>query len=240
MEQFLRIALIEDDSNYKNQIDDFLKRFFDDKNKYSLSYYENAERFLAEFRDGSFNLIFFDIELGDINGMQAAKKVRKIDEDVIIIFETNIAQYALEGYEVNALDFLVKPYSYEDFRLKLLKALRNIKDDAFIVIDTRDNEKVKLKYSEIGFIETDGHYLIFHVGEKTYSVRGSVKNIEEDFSKYYFYKINSGYLVNMRQIQEIKEDEVVVNNQKLLISRRRKQDFLIAFTRFVGGMKWLS
>ena len=123
----LRIATVEDDTNDLEALRTHLKRY--EK--------ENGLKFLiTEFRDGEdivtdysadYDLILMDIEMAFLNGMKAAEKIRELDKDVVIIFITNMPQYAIQGYKVNALDYMLKPISYFSFSESMGRALHRVK-----------------------------------------------------------------------------------------------------------------
>ena len=132
----LRIATVEDDAHDLEALRTHLNRY--EK--------ENGLKFLiTEFRDGEdivtdysadYDLILMDIEMAFLNGMKAAEKIRELDKDVVIIFITNMPQYAIQGYKVNALDYMLKPISYFSFSESMGRALHrvNVQEKEFITI----------------------------------------------------------------------------------------------------------
>ena len=119
----IRIALVEDEENNVKEINSYLKRYSKEYNvEIQISNFGYANLFLSQYNN-NFDIVLMDIGLSDIDGMTAIRKLREIDNNVLVIFVTNLAQYAVNGYEVDAFDFLVKPVSYYNLVLKINRAL---------------------------------------------------------------------------------------------------------------------
>lgn len=122
----LRIAIVEDDQIANARLVDYLKKYQDEsKIEMQVKSYPNSSLFLNGY-NGNFDIIFMDIELPDMNGLDAIKRIRERDSDVMVIFVTNMAQYAVKGYEVQAFDFIVKPVQYYSFEKKLTLAIKQL------------------------------------------------------------------------------------------------------------------
>lgn len=230
-----RVAIIEDDKEWQARLSEYLQRYEKERGtNFSVSAFDDGLDFLMEYAS-DYDIIFLDIEMAHSNGMDVAKKIRAKDESVTIIFVTNMAQYALKGYEVAALDFIVKPANYYDIVYRIEKALhllkRNKKDE---IILTFERQMKKVNVSDIYYVEVKKHQLIYHTAKEDIEVWGSLAKAEEQLQKYGFCKCNSGYLVNLHYVSEIKGNEVCVNGDWLLISRPKRADFINQLTLFVG------
>ena len=235
MMEVIHIAIVEDDFSYQASLKGYLETFENEFNKeFIIDVFSSGESFLKDFSRGLYQIIFLDVELDKIDGLDVAREVRKKDNDVVIIFETNMAQYALDGYSVDALDFIVKPYNYEYIKLKTIKALKNIKDDRRITINTTDKKIVTLDVNDIYYVEVNLHYLLYHTTNGIFKVRGKMKDAEEDLFSSYFRLCNSCFLVNLKYVEMIDLNYCVVNKENLLISRRRRQYILDEYAKYVG------
>ena len=161
----IRIAVVEDDDAYAQTLAGYIRRYVaESKEALACERFADGMTFLEEQR-GGFDIVLLDIAMPHMNGLEAAKRLRAQDENVCIIFITTLAKYAIRGYEVNALDFLVKPVEYELFRIKLQKALahcRRSRAETFGIVTAGEMRRVR--FADISFVESDKHYLIFHVG----------------------------------------------------------------------------
>jgi len=167
--------------------------------------------------------------------MTAAKCIRELDQSVIIIFITNMAKYAIKGYEVGALDFVLKPVSYFAFSLKITKALTSLahREKASVLL-TFKNGMMRLPAEDITYIEILRRQMIVHTETEVYPVAGTLTEMEAKLGDAGFARCNKGYLVNLRHVKRITADSVQVGNDELLISRRRREDFLAAMTDYYG------
>lgn len=232
----LHIAIVEDDENSSVLLQNYVKKYFDDNgDKCKISVFKDGLDFISDYT-GDYNIIFMDIEMPHLNGMQTAKKLRAVDSNVTLIFVTNMAKYALKGYEVDALDFMVKPVDYFNFSLKMDKAVRIQKrynNEAFC-IETEDGI-VKLTASEIRFVETDGHFVIYHTEKGDHRVRASMRDTEVLLIKFGFVRCNSSFMVNLSYVTKTNGDVVEMGQDKLAISRSRKKAFIEALMAFYGN-----
>jgi hypothetical protein len=150
-----------------------------------------------------------------------------------------MAQYAIHGYEVEALDYVLKPITFQDFSLKMKKAMRYIKRDAKqqIILNTPAG-KVPIKLSDVYYIEVIRHSLVYHTKAGVHETRGVMREQEKTLADLNFVRCSQSYLVNLAYVKAIRGNDVVVNDEMLPISRNKKNEFMEAFTRYVGGCKW--
>ena len=197
--------------------------------------YNNAIDFLREYTS-DYDIVFFDVKMPYMNGMTAAHKLREMDKQVVILFITSLTQYAIEGYAVDAVDYVVKPVSYENFALKLARAIKrsNEKDGDFIIIKEK-NGTVRLNVHTIRYVESDGHHCVYHCGKSEYSRYSSLKQAAKELSAYPFAYCNSCYLVNLSYVKQIVGDEAAVDGENLQISQSKKKNFTLAWKEFCKG-----
>lgn len=234
----MRIAIVDDSRPDANRLEEFLSRYQAEGGVDCTSrHFPSAKEFLESDID-LFDLVIMDIDMPGLNGVDAARKLREAGSDVVLMFVTNMPQYALCGYEVEAVDYVLKPVSYPDFALKLQKAGRYVhrnRDQQLAIYTT--GGLISLRSSEILYVESALHYLIYHTAGGDYKVRGSMAQAEKELLPLRFSKCNSGFLVNLRHVKSIEKDEVLLGDVSLKISRGRRLEFLNAVTRYLGGMK---
>lgn len=223
----INIAIVEDEIEEKEKTKEMLERFFLEENlPFEMFFFENGNDFLSTDVN-KYNLLLLDIILpNDENGVEIAKKVREKNWNYPLMFITKTIQFALDGYKVEALDYLLKPILYEDFRLKLLKAIKiiNTFSDKEIMIRTKEGV-TSLKESEIYYVEVNKHYLTFHTKKGLLTRRGTMESISQELSSRFANSSNS-FLVNLDYLELIRGNEVLVHGDSLPLSRNYKKTFL--------------
>lgn len=232
----MRIAIVEDEAVYVQQLRDYLSKYQEEFNcPLQVSIYENGMSFIHNF-SSQFDIILLDVAMPYIDGFETAKRIRAIDTEVVILFVTNQAQHAIKGYEVDALDYILKPISYFAFSQRLKRALSRVKrkEEPYLVLNLK-SETRKIKISSIYYIEIRDHNLVYHTTDGDYSAFGSLKEEEQKLEKHHFVRCNKAYLVSLRHVDNVCNGAAVVNGQHLLISRPRKTAFMEALTDYLGG-----
>lgn len=232
----IRIAIVEDDINCQNQLVRYIQRYTEDTGRETDIRLFNDGDMIIDNYAGNYDIIFFDIEMKRMNGMESARVIRKLDENVIIIFITNMAQYAIQGYEVFALDYVLKPIEYFAFSQEMDKAISRLKiSEGYYLTIVQDQGIVRLDTREIKYMETQGHHILVHTEKKTYSFRETMKATAKKMQGKHFVQCNSGYLVNLRHVECVRQNIVVVGGDELQISRPRRKEFMEALTNYLGG-----
>lgn len=233
----IRIALVEDEESYVATLREFLARYERERGeRLQITVFSDGDEIALGYRS-EYDVILMDIEMRFMDGMTAAEEIRRVDPEVIIIFITNSPQYAIKGYAVDALDYVLKPISYFAFSQRLERAIGRMKRRArrYMTIAIRGGAQ-KLDISRILYVESQGHNLIFCTAEGEHTTTGTMREVEEKLENYGFYRCNKGCLVNLEHVDSVRDGCAMVNGQALPISRGRKNDFLAALTDYVGGV----
>lgn len=227
----LHIAIAEDESSFAQQLEKNLERFGQDNHIELKPVIFSDGASLVEHFTSEWDLLLLDVEMPGMDGISAARCIRERDPEVPIMFITNLAQYAIRGYEVDALDYVLKPVSYYSLAMKLKKALRLIrrKDNRSILLN-REGDVVRLPLSHLYYVEVFGHQLHYHTSEGEFTQTGSrsLAALEKELSGCGFARCHSGYLVNLRYVDAVEADAVRVTGRLLPVSRSRRGDFLQA------------
>lgn len=230
------VAIVEDTPAEADTLKEYFSRFGAEKGvDFKITHFESAEPFLEKYRP-VYDLVLMDIALPKINGMEAAVRLRELDRTTTIIFVTNMAQFAVRGYEVDAFDFVVKPVSYSNFALKLQRALNKLgtRRDTEVLVSMADG-LYRIASSQIKYIEISGHRMVYHTTDGTIKAYGNLKEVESVLSGKMFVRCNSCYLINLNYVYAIRGYTVVVDGDELQISRPRKKAFVQAVNDYLGG-----
>ncbi|PKK99737.1 MAG: DNA-binding response regulator [Tenericutes bacterium HGW-Tenericutes-2] len=230
------IAVVEDNPQFNEKLKQYLEKFSKENQvEFNIFSFTDGDEITSDY-EAKYDIIFLDVEMKRLDGMTAAQKIREFDSDVIIIFITNMAQYAIGGYSVGALSFLLKPLPYFAFSQELTKSidrLKNKKQKSILI--PSENGIIKINSQEIMYIESYGHDLNIYTQSSTYNMRGTIKRMEEELSDFHFYRCNNGYLVNLAYVSGVQDDEAIVGKYHLKISRPRKKSFMETLTKYIGG-----
>ena len=230
------IAIVEDEREFSMQLQEYLLQYGNENDMtYEVSVFQDGAEILEDYKK-EYDAIFLDIEMPKVNGMETAERIREMDEDVVLMFITNMAQYALFGYSVGALDFVMKPINYYTFSMKLRRVMKRVqsREEKTIVLSLADGMK-KLETRQIYFIEVQNRILRYHTMDGDYEVKGTMQSVEKKLETDTFAKCNHWYMVNLRHVKEVKKNIVVVGEHELEISRRNKNAFMKALTEYLGG-----
>lgn len=233
-----KIIIVEDNPDAAKQLTTCISGFLRERGEEgSVVHYPEPEEFLSRYESDT-DIVFMDIDFGGLsrlNGMEAARLLREKDQQVILIFITNLAQFAVKGYEVNALDFALKPIRYPDISRKLTRAFDKLKRDSDTIAILYDGSIVRIPIKDIQYIEVSNHKLSFHTDTGTHSGTGTLQEMEERLAGKGFFRGNKWYLVNYRFIARIDPDQIVLTGgETLTLSRLRRKELLNDITMFIG------
>lgn len=231
------IAIVEDEKEFSTQLEKYLEQYQEENNvRFKVSVFQDGAEILEDYKK-IYDVILLDIEMPRLNGMDAAEQIREMDTEVTLMFITNMASYAINGYAVGALDFVMKPINYYTFSMKMTRALKRVKqkDVEQILLTLPDGVK-KIEINQIQFIEVQNRMLCYHTTEGDFELRGTMQSVEKAMEPYPFVKCNHWYMVNLKHVKEVRKNIAIVGNHELEISRRNKTAFLKALTDYMGGL----
>ncbi len=230
----INICIVEDEIEQTNLLRDYIKHFAADSGVDIDVDHLSDGIDLVDGYDGSYDIILLDIQMKHLDGMAAAEKIRALDSDVIIIFITSTVQYAVQGYAVDALGYVLKPVPYTAFAQLMEKAISHVKakqTHIYIKVTVNDRQ-LKLDCSFISYIESSRNNVILHCVDQDYVTAGPLKKYEEMLSSQGFSKCHNAYIVNLSYVQAVQKEEVVLTTGfSLPISRARKKDFMAALAQ---------
>ena len=232
----IRIAMVEDEAAVREQLQGYLQR-------YTRQY--GTEFAVTEFSDGVeildayrpvYDIVLLDVEMKHLDGMETARRIRELDRDVVLLFITNMAQYAIKGYAVGALDYVLKPVPYFAFSQQLQKAEEKLRRRArhYLAVPVEGGLR-RLDTAQIYYMESEGHRVHFYTEEGEFSAPGALKTFEEKLADLPFARCNSGYLVNLAQVKSVQQGLAQVGPYELQVSRPKRKSFLAALADYIGG-----
>ena len=232
----IRVAIVEDEENYISVLKEYLDRYKQESGEQiEVTVYHDGDEIAAYYR-AQFDIILMDIEMKFMDGMTAAEMIRQKDDQVVIIFITNSPQYAIKGYAVDALDYVLKPVSYYAFSQRIQRAVTRMnrrRQQRCITVTTREGTH-KLAFDRINYVEVQTHELIFHTRDGLLTATGSMKELEKSLDSPAFFRCNKSCLVNLEQVDGIQGDDAILAGEPVPISRARKKAFLDALNNYIS------
>ncbi len=231
----IEIAIVEDEELYVRQLQKFLRQYEKETGElFHITVYTDGDQIVHRYQS-QYDLILMDVKMKFMDGMSAAEEIRKMDTEVVIIFITNMTQYAIRGYAVDALDYILKPVSYFAFSQRLNRALSRMKkrEQKCIMVNIKGGA-VRINVANIFYIESQGHTLIFHTILGNYETNGTMKDMEAKLEGMNFCRGNKGYLINLQHVDGIQDGCATVKGEQLVLSRARKKEFMEALTKYWG------
>lgn len=231
----INIAIVEDEDLYAEQLMHYLNQYQEySGNELKLTRFMDGDEIIETY-DGSYDIILMDIEMKFMNGMEAAYEIRKSDKEVIIMFITNMIQYAIQGYQVNALDYILKPVEFFAFSQKLDRAIDQIRSrvQKYILITVSGGVQ-KIDVDHLFYVESQNHDLIFWTTEGSYLSRGTMNELEKSLNTHTFFRVSKSYLVNLKYVVGIDGGFCKVQQKNVPISRAKKKDFYNALISYMS------
>ena len=232
----MKIAVCDDEIKYRETIFEYLKQY-KDKYEFEKSEFQRAEE-LIEYSEtnGSFDIIFLDIEMEGLNGVDAARTLKSLNEDVIIIFVTAYTRYISETFRIGAFQFLLKPIKEADFKVDFERAVNAYgQKHRKYTFKTKSGTQV-LEYKDIYYIEVYARQIALYTKEKRYSFQGKFSDIYEDLKDYGFSRAHQGYIVNLDKIVSVSGNEINLDNgAKVPLSRNLKKQLMQDLNRHINN-----
>ncbi len=233
----MKICILEDEKAVADKLCSYIERYCGEHGVAAdTKVFSNAFDLIENYHADA-DILFMDIQMPLMNGMEAAKKLRETDKKVLIVFVTNLAQYAVEGYEVNAFDFILKPVEYEGFKMRFERVLKELEHrgaDRYINITAKSGFK-RIALSGLMYVEVINHDLIFHASDGCIRTRGTMKKLAEELKGDYFVQCSNCYLVNLAHVKQADRVAVLSDGTELAISRNARKGFFAELAKYLGG-----
>lgn len=229
----LRIAIVDDEAQVRSQFQEYVARYSTEhQQQFRLSVFNFAELFLTNYRP-VYDIIFMDIDMPGMNGLDAAHRLRALDERAVLVFVTNLAQYAIKGYEVSAADFVVKPVSYRIFEQKLARAIRFVPENfrPMLLLKT-ETGVATVAINDVKYVDVEGHSVFYHTCKEVYRVRGSLKQTQRELNDPQFFMCDKCCLVNLAYVEAVEGNLITVGGEELSVSRPKKRAFMDALAAY--------
>lgn len=231
----MNIAIVDDCLNDQIILKEFINRYSKlNEEKIDVICFSTGKDFLDSNKD--FDVVFLDIEMPILDGIKTAKLLREKNKSVPIIFETNMANYALFGYEVHAMDFIVKPITYDNFQDRVSRAVEFAKSQQQkkIIVYDKNDDIVTITTKDVCYIEKNKNYTFYKTPFEVYHKRETLEQaIESSFDKKLI-QASSGLFINPNYLEKILSTSIIINGEEKPLARRRKQQFINEYMQYLS------
>lgn len=232
----LTLAIVEDDPVCAAQLKENAERFCREHDiALQLTMYTDGLEIAEHYRP-VWDAIFLDIKMEHLDGMAAAQRIREQDPTVLILFITSMARYAIHGYSVEALDFVLKPVNYPKLAMRMRKIVDIVASrEGRSIMISEDGNMHRIPSSQILYIEVANRHLHIHTPERVFVTNGALSRLEQQLEGLPFARCSQSYLVNLHYVRRIEKNTVLVQDDALPVSRSKQKSFLNALSDYVGG-----
>lgn len=228
----MRIAVCDDERQYCEQMQLTIEKMYQSLDVI-VDTYQTGRELLHQFATRKYDVIFLDIEMPGIDGISLARKLREIDEELRLVFLTSHVEYALKGYEVQALRYLTKPVQEDKLKEVLSYVMEQIRNQKKIWIKTDAGEE-RVSVSDILYLEAQNQNILICTAEQSYVVRYNLRDYERELRESGFFRIHRGYLVSLGKITAVRKNEVTLEGGiSLPLSRTRERSLKEALYQFI-------
>jgi DNA-binding LytR/AlgR family response regulator len=233
----LNIGICEDDLIHIDILSKHIEETLKLKElSFEIYKFKSGEELLKNYPN-KLDILFLDIQMKVLTGMDTARKLREFDKNVEIIFTTSVSDYVYEGYEVRAYRYLLKPLRYEVIEKHLIECISNIldKEKNYLVINNKNN-LTKIMLEDVLYIETQGRELLIHKKDNLYMVKMSMRKIEKLLEGKKFFRCHNSFIVNLDKVECIDKNIVYINKVQIPVSKHRIQSLKKELTNLLGAI----
>ncbi|MBO4750827.1 MAG: response regulator transcription factor [Lachnospiraceae bacterium] len=210
----MRIAVCDDEAQFRVQIRDMIDRIYGSMDVI-IDLFSDGRALLERFDANPYDVLFLDIEMPAMDGITLAKKLRERSENVFLVFLTSHVEYALEGYEVNALRYLTKPIREDKLREVLSYVMKKNSGKRQLMIKS-DGEELRINIADVIYLEAQNQYVMIHALTGDHLVRANLSDFEEQLKKDGFFRIHRGYLISLLKVKKLVKSDVTMEGGALL------------------------
>lgn len=228
----MKIAICDDEVLQLELLNHYVERWANEKDiSYSVELFQSAESFHFQWlEDSSYDVILLDIEMGELDGIQLSKLIREKDNRIQIIFITALTDYIHEGYEVDAINYLIKPISEQKFKETLNKAIGRKESKSKSIFIESSGVVYRVDEDSIMYVEIKNHQLHIYKKDRVIRTRKTLKEIEEILSRDEFIKPHRSYMVALKYIKKIDSKQITLRDNSLIpISRGNYEEVQRSF-----------
>lgn len=232
MGYYMRILICDDEQSYVNDIKKHVELYLTENNiGAEIDTFTDGEVLLSS--NTHYDIAFLDVEIGNVKGTDIAKRLKEINNYIVIFIITSYDKYLDDAMDLNVLRFIVKPIDAKRLYTGMKKAISLIDNSVVDVFLKNDKTLVKIPINDIMFVEVEGKKTIIQTPTVKYYSSNRLKFWKEKLSASFFFQVHSSFIINMKYISEYERDEIVINKTyKIPIAYRKQTEFKNYFSNY--------
>ncbi len=231
----MRIAICDDEEIYRIELKALLDKLLINAD-YNIDTFDDGNRLSESFKSLPYDLVFLDIEMPAVDGITLAKKIRAVSEKVFIVFLTSHVEYAIEGYEVNALRYLTKPVDIEKLK-EVIRYVQEKQGNSRHLIIKEDGEELLIELNDIIYMESMNQNVRIVTSKGEHVIRYNIGDFEEQLKNDGFFRIHRGYLISLAKVKKLSKNDVIMEGDFVLpVSRSNVKALKDALYAYVEGL----
>ncbi len=230
----MNIGICDDERGFRSSLRKVVERELQlNGTEYEICEYQSGEELLRALASKALEILFLDIEMAGISGMEAAKKLRETYRDTVIIFVTAYPDFVFQGYEVRALHYILKPYKEEKIKGVLHMALEelHLNEEQYYLVEQK-SQTLRLPLKEVQYFQSDRKKVTAVMNGRREEFYVKLIEMESQLPKY-FVKSHNRYLVNLNFVSRVENNSCICGEEELPVSRGCKQALTVAFARMM-------
>lgn len=230
----MRIAICDDEERYRVELKTVLDKLLINVD-YNIDTFEDGQILIDSFSKDPYDLVFLDIEMPAVDGITLAKKIRSRSEKVFIVFLTGHVEYALEGYEVNALRYLTKPVDIDKLK-EVIRFVQEKQGASRQIIIREDGEELLIDINDVIYMESMNQNVRIVTSKGEHTIRYNIGDFEEQLKNDGFFRIHRGYLISLSKVKKLSKNDVIMDTDVALpVSRSNLKTLKEALYAYVEG-----
>lgn len=236
----MNFCICDDEKSIHKEIRNLILTNLNNDSQIHITNIFSAEELIEKYNNNIFfDIIFLDVEMSSLTGIDAAKIIKQLQPNSIIIFVSNYPNYVFEAFNVEALHFLVKPLSPLDFKNVFNRAINKYKALNSSIFLKWQSERYIIKIDTIKYIEGYKRHIIVYTNDGRYESLGKIPDLLKELSPHGFIRTHQGFIVNMDYIKRFDLTDVVLfDGTKVMISVRKRAEALQSFDKYLKNRKW--
>ena len=230
----MRIAICDDEERYRIELKTILNKLLINADL-NIDTFDDGNILADAFAASPYDLVFLDIEMPTLDGITLAKKIRSRSENVFIVFLTSHIEYALEGYEVNALRYLTKPVDIEKLK-EVIRYVQEKQGSSRQIIIKEDGEEILIDINDVIYMESMNQNVRIVTAKGEHVIRYNIGDFEEQLKNDGFFRIHRGYLISLSKVKKLSGNDVILDGGETLpVSRSNVKPLKEALYTYVEG-----